>query len=106
MAHLELHGRLLWPVPLALEEGIEEPQLQLAPVVGVEMRPVLDAVRLEPLLLGRRAHEAFEVAARMQALPAPVRRREEWNRYAVPFGGASPAILIVERVREDLVAEL
>src|SRR5258708_36457175 len=106
MAHLELHARLLRPVALALEEVVEEPELQLAPIVGVEVRPVLDAVRLEPLLLGRRAHEAFEVAARMQALPAPVRRREEWNRYAVPSGGASPVILIIERVRKDLVAEL
>ena len=47
----------------------EEPLLQVEAVVRIEMRPVLDAVHLEPFLLRRGAHEAFEIAARMQALP-------------------------------------
>ena len=73
MAHLQQHLRLLAPaVFLAVQEIVEEAQLLLAAVVGVEMRPVLDAVRLQPFLLGGRAHEAFEIAARVQALAAPV----------------------------------
>ena len=52
MAYLQQHARLLAPAGvLALEEEVEELALQLAAVVGVEMRPVLDAVRLEPLVL-------------------------------------------------------
>jgi hypothetical protein len=34
------------------------------------MRPVLDAVHFEPLVLGGRPYEAFEIAARMQGLAA------------------------------------
>src|SRR6266511_542715 len=82
--HLELHARLPLPVAPAFQEVIEEPELELAPIVGVEVRPVLDAMRLEPLLRGRRAHETLEVAARVQSLPAPVGRREERNGHLVP----------------------
>ena len=49
---LQLDLRLILPVALlALQEVIEEAQLQLAAVVGIEVRPVLDAVRLEPFVL-------------------------------------------------------
>src|SRR5437763_2790656 len=73
VAHLQQHLRLFAPAGvLTLEEVTEELLLQLQAIVRVEMRPVLDAVALEPFLLRRGAHEAFEVAARMQALPAPV----------------------------------
>jgi hypothetical protein len=73
VAHLQQHLGLLAPAGvLTLEEMAEELLLQLQAVVRVEMRPVLDAVALEPFLLRRGAHEAFEVAARMQALAAPV----------------------------------
>ena len=72
---LQLHRRLLVPaVLLAVQEMVEEAQLQFAAVIGVEMRPVLDAVDFEPFVLRRRAHETFEIAARMQRLTAPIGR--------------------------------
>src|SRR5580704_10199301 len=78
MAHLQLHRRLLVPaVVLAVQEMVEEAQLQLPAVVGVEMRPMLDAVRLEPFVLRGGADEPFEIAARMQWLAAPIRRRQK-----------------------------
>src|SRR5262245_17739597 len=73
MAHLQQNLRLLAPAAvLALEEVAEELLLQLQSVVRIEVRPVLDAVALEPFLVRSGAHEALEVAARMQALPTPV----------------------------------
>ena len=51
MAHLEEDRRLRRPPGgLALEEVAEEALLQTHPVVRVEVRPVLHAVHLEPLL--------------------------------------------------------
>ena len=94
------------PFVFALEEVVEEAQLELAAVVGVEVRPVLDSVRLEPLLLRRGAGEALEVAARMQALAAPVGGGEERDDDLVPVRRAVAVVLVVERVREDLVAEV
>jgi hypothetical protein len=80
VTHLQLHARLpVEAVVLAVQEMIEEPQLQLASVIRVEMGPVLDAVHLEPFVLGGRAHEAFEIAARMQWLAAPIGRRKQWR---------------------------
>src|SRR5262245_3754339 len=71
MAHLQQHLRPLAPAGVfPLEEMAEELLLQLQAIVRVEMRPVLDPVTLEPFLLRRGAHETFEVAARMQSLPA------------------------------------
>ena len=85
VAHLQQHFRLLCPaVFLAVQEIVEEAQLLLAAVVGVEMRPVLDAVRLQPFLLGGGAHEAFEIAARMQALAAPIGGGEQRRRHLRP----------------------
>src|SRR2546423_182142 len=83
----------------------EEFLLQAHAVVRVEVRPVLEAVHLEPLLLRRRAREPFEVAARMQALPAPVGCRKErypdprpvrYARAPVGIGGERvlPAVLV------------
>ena len=52
MPHLQQDSRLLLEaVVLSMQEMIEKPQLQLAPVVRVEVRPVLDAMNFEPLLL-------------------------------------------------------
>src|SRR6185369_6465585 len=87
--HLELDAGSAFPVSLALEEMIEEAKLKLAPIIGVEVRPVLDAVDLEPLLFRRGAHEALEVAARMQPLPAPVRRGEKRRGELGRAGAAS-----------------
>src|SRR4029078_1394753 len=71
---IELHAR--WPVPavaFAFQEIAEELFLQADPIVGVIMRPVLDAVHLEPFLFRRRPVKPLEVAARMQWLAAPAR---------------------------------
>ncbi|MNC84840.1 hypothetical protein D3C83_04080 [compost metagenome] len=75
VAHLQRDARLPVPAVLpALEKIIEKALLQLHAVIGVERRPVRAAVRLQPLLLRRGARVALEIAARMQALPAPVGR--------------------------------
>ena len=105
--HLQAHARL--PVPAvfpAVQEMIEEGELQLAAVVRIEVRPVLQAVRLEPFLLGGRAHEAFEVAARVQALPAPVGGRKKGHPYLRPDGRALLVILVVEGVLADFIAKV
>ena len=107
MAHLQQHARLLAPAGvLALQEIVEELALQLAAVVGVEMRPVLDAVRLEPFVLRGGARKALEIAARVQALSAPVRRREQRRGDLVPLGRARLVIVVVERMRADFRAEV
>src|SRR3974390_3779121 len=73
MTDLQLQLRLARPAGvLAFEEMPEEALLQIDTVVRVEMRPVLDAMHLEPFLLGRRAHETLEITARVQALAAPI----------------------------------
>src|ERR1017187_10725418 len=77
MTNVELHPRLLVPaVLLALEEVAEELLLQPDAIVGVIMRPMLDAVHFQPFLFRCRAEEALEIAARVQRLPAPIRGRE------------------------------
>jgi hypothetical protein len=76
MADVELHPRLLVPaVLLAFEKIAEESLLQVDAIVRVVVRPVLDPVHLEPLLLRCRPEEALEIAARVQRLPAPVGSR-------------------------------
>src|SRR4029453_3594783 len=65
---------LLQAPAVVVGEGAEKPLLGAHAVVGVEVGPVLDAVHLEPLVVGGRSHEALEVAARVQPLPAPVAR--------------------------------
>src|SRR5450759_4948800 len=78
MTDVELHARLLVPaVLLALEEVAEELLLQPDAVVGVIMRPMLDAVHFKPFLFRCRPEEAFEIAARVQRLPAPICGREQ-----------------------------
>src|SRR5262245_1331673 len=68
MADVQRHAwRLVPPVIDALEEVIEEPPLELAPVAAVEERPVRVAVRLQPLLNRGRLHEPVEVASRMRS---------------------------------------
>ncbi len=89
-----------------MQEMVEELELQLAAVVRVEMRPVLDAVRLQPFLLGGRAHEALEIAARMQRLAAPVGGREHGRRHLVPDRRARPMIVVVERMLANVAAEV
>src|SRR2546430_2341395 len=61
----DLQARPGLPIPavvLSLEEIGKESLLDVDAIVGVEVRPVLDAVRLEPFLPRGRSHEAFEIA--------------------------------------------
>ncbi len=51
VADLQLNFRLLSPiVGYAFEVEVEEPFLQLTSVIGVKMRPMLEAVALQPFL--------------------------------------------------------
>src|SRR5437879_12567424 len=70
------------------------------------MRPVLDAVCLEPLVLRGGAHKALEIATRMQALSAPVRRREQRHGDLVPLRRARSVIVVVDRMRANVGAEI
>ena len=106
MPHLQQDTRLLLEaVVLSMQEMIEKPQLQLAAVVRVEMGPVLDAVRFEPLVLRGRAHEAFEVSPGMQGLSPPIGGGEERGLHLRPDGGTGAVIRVIERVGADVVAE-
>src|ERR1043166_8710627 len=103
MADLELDARLLGPAGiLALEEVAEEAPLQPLAVAHVEIFPMRAAVRLEPLVARGGAHEALEVAARVQPLPAPVGGREERRLHLRPVGRARAAVLIVERMLDKV----
>src|SRR6266702_1120993 len=78
VAHVQQNARL--PVPAvvdSLEEIIEKTLLQLHAVVGVEGRTMRAAMNFEPFLFRNSTHESFEISARVQALPAPVRRRKQ-----------------------------
>src|ERR1700719_4488055 len=80
MAHLRQHFRLLVPAGvLALEKMAEEFLLQLESVVGIEMRPVLAPVALQPFLIRGSPHKPFKIAAGAQTLAAPVCRRHGWR---------------------------
>src|SRR5262245_61410058 len=107
MPYLQLHLRLAIPaVLLALQEVVEEALLQQAAVVRIKVRPVLDAVNLEPFFLCRGADETLQVAARVQTLSAPVGRRKKRGSDLLPDGGAVAMILIVERMGVNIVTEV
>jgi hypothetical protein len=104
VSHLQEHARLpAETVVLAVQEMIEEAQLKLAPIIRVEMRPVLDPVHLEPLLLTGRAHETLEIAAGMQALAAPIGRRQERRPDSRPNRRARTVVCIVERMGANVL---
>src|SRR5262245_16727218 len=95
MANLQQHLRLFAPAGiLALEEMAEEFLLQLHAVIRVKVRPVLDAMTFEPLLGGGGANETFEIAARMQALAAPVGGRKERRLDLAPIGHAGAPVFV------------
>ncbi len=81
-----------------MQEIVEEPQLLLASVVGVEMCPVLDAMGLQPFPLGGGAHESFEIAARVQSLAAPVGRGKQRGDDLVPLRRSRPVVIVVHRM--------
>ena len=104
MAHLQQHLRLLAPAGVfAFEEVTEELLLQAEAVIRVEMRPMLDAVNFEPLLVRRGAHEAFEISARMQSLPAPIGGREQRRLDLAPIRHARAPVLVGVELARDAV---
>src|SRR3954462_3335993 len=102
VAHLELHARLPVPaVALPLQEIAEEALLQFDAVVRIERRPVRPAVDFQPLVVGGGAHETFEVAARVQALAAPIGGREERYLHLREIGGALDVVVVDPLAREE-----
>src|SRR5207244_667131 len=79
---------------LALEKMPEEALLQADAVVGVEVRPVLARVHLEPYLFLRGAHEPLEVAAGTQALAAPVGGGQKRHLHLGEVGKARAPVLV------------
>src|SRR6266849_7926877 len=107
MADLEQDLRLLVPaIVLAVQEMVEEPQLLLAAVIRVEMRPVLAAMDFEPFLPRCGLHEAFEIPARMKTLAAPIGGGKQRRRDLVPHRRASAMISVGERMGEKTVTEI
>ena len=84
----------------------EELLLHRHAVGRIEVRPVRIAVHLEPLLLARGVEVALDVAARMQALAAPVAIREERHLDFGIVGRARAPELVVELVLEREAAEI
>ena len=106
VAELQLHAIAIAPaVVFALQIAIEERLLQRSPVIGVEMSPMLETMNLQPFFAGGGAHEPFKIAARMQPLTAPVCSRKEGNRHLVPLRRASPVIVVIKRMTENVIAE-
>src|SRR5262245_22731921 len=98
---IELHARLLVPaIALAFQKIAEELLLQADPIVCVVVRPVLDAVYLEPFLFRRRAVKTLEVAPRMQRLATPVRRGKHRHFYLRPIWPHCCVEIVVERMCE------
>src|SRR5664279_3456050 len=107
MTDIELYARLLVPaVLLALEEVAEELPLQSDAVVGVIMRPMLDAVHFQPFLFRRRTIEALEIAARVQRLAAPIGGREQRHLDLRPIRRHRLVEFVVQRMREVSLAEI
>src|SRR3546814_12094571 len=103
MTDVELNRRLLVPaVLLALQEMVEEPLLDADAVVRVEQGPVRSAMHFQPLAPGRGADEALDIAPEMQAVAAPVRRRQKRNSDLVPIGRPPAVIVAVEDRTSDV----
>ena len=107
VADVELDARLrIPPVVDALQEVVEEALLEREAVGAGEERPVRVSVDLEPLLRGRGLREAVEVAARMDALAAPVGARQQGRRHQRQIGRALAVPLVVERMLLELLEDV
>src|SRR4249919_641654 len=101
MPDVELHARLLVPaIALAFQEIVEEFLLQADSVISVVMRPMLDAVHLEPFLFRRRPVKTLEVAARMQRLATPVRCGKHRHLHLRPVRPHCCVEIVVEGMRK------
>src|SRR5258706_7654033 len=107
MTDRQKHARLAVPaICFTFQVVIEETFLKRAAIVGIKMSPVLDPMHFEPLLRGCRSHEALEIATGMQSLAAPIRRGKQRHGHLGPIGRAALAVVVVERVREEIGAEI
>src|SRR5258708_12273218 len=107
MAYLQQDFRLLCPAfVFPVQESIKESQLLLAAIVGVEVRPVLDAMCLQPFVLGGGSPKALEISARVQALAAPIGGGEQWRGDLAPFRRARLVLLLSPRMRSHHPHEL
>ena len=85
--HLDQYRRAGVPAVVdALEEVVEEFELDEPAVVGVVGRPVLKTVQFQPLLARTGFQEALHVAAQVQSGTAPVGRRQQGNLDLRPVG--------------------
>src|SRR5207249_1721157 len=107
MPDVERDAGLLIPAGVrTLQKAAEEALLQSHAVVAVEVREVRVAVHLEPLLLRAGGEEAFVVAARMQALPAPVGRGEQRRLDACEVNHAAAVVIIDQSPAQRLARRI
>jgi len=74
---------------------VKEALLERDAVAGVKLRPMLQPVNLQPLLLGGGPHEPFNVATEMESLPSPVGRGEQGDGDLGPFRRSPPVVFAV-----------
>src|SRR3984957_10729827 len=108
MPDLQLYFGLLVPSGIfPLQKMAEEPLLQVDTVVGVKLTTVFQPVDFEPLVLARRTHKSLEIAARVQPLPAPIRRGEKRHLDLRPVGHSGlPEIIGVQLVRQTVFVKI
>ena len=103
MAHLQPYLRLVLPFGhIAFEETREKPLLQGKAVIGVIMGPMFDTMHFQPFVLGSRAQIALKITARMQALPTPVGRRQQWHGDFREIRGATGIEFIFQLVLDHI----
>ena len=108
VADIELNARLLVPtVAFAFEEIAEELLLQTDAVVGVVMRPVLDAVHFEPFLLRRRRDKSLRNCRADAAAVRPSSQRKACGTFTLrPIRPHRLVDIVVERMGEIGLAEI
>ena len=84
----------------------EEALLQADTVIGVEMREVGIAVHFQPFLFRAGGEIAFEIAAGVQALTAPIRSREERHVDPAELGHARAVIVVDRLAAQSLGADI
>ena len=107
VADVQRHRRPLVPAVVGVrEKTIQELPLDLAAVVGVVVRPVLEAVHLEPLALRAGPHEALGVAPQMEAVAAPVAGRENGHLDPGEVGDPRGEVVVDQRMLAHVGAEV
>ncbi len=84
----------------------EEALLQRHAIVGVEFSPVFAAMHLQPLLPGGRAYKALDIAAQVQTVATPVRRRQQRHIDPIPQRRALCVIVVHQRPGQNVGAKI